>query len=206
MGFVHRKINGGLSVPNLQAYYTAAGIALLSHLHVQYQMPLWATIDLLLSSNTNSLPSLAPTSTSPERDGPCLAHSLQLWDSFKYLAGLISLHLPLLHLLHCPLFPPGRNNPHQFSWWTENSFTDIHFLCSPTRIFSFAALRSSHDIPLREHYSYLQLRHVLQHLIKSCPTPYTLTPFESLCRSCPQSSGLISLIYAPIIGSKKKHL
>lgn len=41
------KINGGFSVPNLQAYYTAANKAPLSHLHETYQMPLWAIIDLV---------------------------------------------------------------------------------------------------------------------------------------------------------------
>lgn len=40
-------INGGLSVPNLQTYYTAANVAPLSHLHETYQLPLWATIDLV---------------------------------------------------------------------------------------------------------------------------------------------------------------
>ncbi|PIO25822.1 hypothetical protein AB205_0079130 [Aquarana catesbeiana] len=64
-------------------------------------------------------------------------------------------------------------------------------------------LRSSHDIPLREHYSYLQIHHFLQGLIKFQPTPYTLTPFENFCRARPQTSGLISLIYSSIITSKK---
>lgn len=62
---------------------------------------------------------------------------------------------------------------------------------------------SSHDIPLREHFRYMQIRHFLLTLIKSQATPYTLTPFEHLCRSQPQSPGLISLIYAAIIGSTK---
>lgn len=72
-----------------------------------------------------------------------------------------------------------------------------------TRILTFDDFSSSHDIPLREHYSYLQLRHFLQQLIKSWSTPYNLTPFESLCRARPHSLGLISLIYSSIISSKK---
>lgn len=200
-----RKINGGLSVPNLQAYYTAANIAPLSHPHEQHQMPLWATIDLVDSYPIPlaSLPWL-PLKHWPDTLGPCLTHSLRAWDSIKYSAGLISPHLPLFRLLLCPLFPPDHDNPQQFSWWTNNGFVDIHSLFTPTKIITFDALRSSHDIPLREHYSYLQLCHFLQQLIKSRPTPCTFTPLESLCRSRPQSSGLISLVYAAIIFSLKK--
>lgn len=202
-----RRVDGGLSVPNLQAYYTVAAIAPLSHLHEKQQMPLWGFVDLVDAHPIPlaSIPWL-PKAHCPTNIGPCLAHSLKLWDSIKYSANLISPHLPLLHLLHCPLFPPGRDNPMQFKWWSENGFVDIHSMFTPTKIIPFAALRSSHDIPLREHYSYMQIRHFLQQLIKSQPSPYTLTPFESLCRSRPQSSGLISLIYAAIIGSKKPPL
>ena len=202
-----RRINGGLSVPNLQAYYTAAGIAPLSRLHEKQQMPLWATFDLVDSHPIPlaSLPWL-PRAHRPPSIGPCLAHSLRLWDSVKYSAGLISPHLPLLCFLHNPLFPPGRDNPLQSAWWTEHGFVDVHSMLSPTKIISYSLLRSSHDIPLREHYSYLQLRHFLQRLIRSQPTPYTMTPFESLCRSRPHSPGLISLIYTAIINSKRPPL
>lgn len=104
-----RRIRGGLSVPNLQAYYTAAAIAPLSHLHEKQQMPLWAVIDLVDSHPIPlaSLPWL-PKAHRPTNIGPCLAHSLRLWDLIKYSASLISPHLPL-HLLHCLLFPPGRD-------------------------------------------------------------------------------------------------
>lgn len=101
-------------------------------------MPLWATIDLMDSHLTPiaSLPWL-PRAHGPNTIGPCLAHSLRLWDLVKYSAGLISPHL---RLLHCPLFPQGRDNPQQFSCWTENGFTDLRlvhpyqdsFICSPT--------------------------------------------------------------------------
>lgn len=168
-------------------------------------MPLWATIDLMDSHLTPlaSLPWL-PWAYRTTTIGPCLAHSLQLWDTVKYSVGLISPHLP--RLLQCPLFPPGCDNPLQFMWWTESGFVDIHSMLTPTKIIPFAVLRSSHTIPLRENYSYIQLRHFLQTLIKSQPTPYTLTPFESLCRSRPQSSGLVSLIYTAIINSKRPPL
>lgn len=172
------RINGGLSVPNLHTYYTAAAIAPLSHLHEKHQMPLWATIDLVDSHPIPlaSLPWL-PRVHRPSTISPCLAHSLGLWDTVKYSVGPISPHLPLHHLLQCPLFPPGCDNPLQFTWWTKNGFVDVHSMFTSTKIIPFAALCSSHDIPLREHYSYMQLRHFLQFLIKSRSPPYTLTPF-----------------------------
>lgn len=135
---------------------------------------------------------------------PCFAHFLWLWGSINFSGCLISPYLPLLCLLHCPLFPAGCDNPQQFSWWAANGFFDIHSLFTPTRTGTFDALRSSHNIPLREHYSYLQLRHFLQQLIKSRPIPYTLTPFKSLCRAWPHFSGL--RIYSSIISYKKPPL
>lgn len=50
-------------------------------------------------------------------------------------------------------------------WW-------IHI---PFPFITFDALRSS-QCPLCEHYSYLQLRHIVQQLIKSRPTPYISWP------------------------------
>lgn len=199
-----RRINGGLSVPNLQAYYTAAGIAPLTRLHDTYQMPLWVTIDLVKSHPIpiSSVPWLPPLKH-PHGFGPCMAYSLRLWDSVKYLTGLLSPHLPLLRLIHCPLFPPSCDNPNQLLWWAENGFTDVHSLFTPMRIITFEMLRSSHDIPLREHYSYLQIKHFLQQLIRAQPTPYTLTPFERICRATPHSPGVIFLLYSSIISSRK---
>lgn len=123
-----QRINGGLSVPNLQDYYTTANIASLFHLHETYQLPLWATIDLVDSDPTpvSSIPWLPPIHR-PTTIGPCLAHFLWLWDSVQCSAGLISPYFPLLHLLHCTLFLPGCENLAQFSWWTANGFTDSHF-------------------------------------------------------------------------------
>lgn len=79
-------------------------------------MLLWATIDLVDSHPIPviSVPWLRHAHR-PDTIGPCLTHSLHLWDAIKYSASLISPHLFLLRLLHCPLFPPGRDNPQQFS-------------------------------------------------------------------------------------------
>lgn len=108
-------------------------------------------------------PTLAPFIHRPTILGPCLLHSIRLWDLVKFSAGLVSPHLPLLHFLKCLLLSP----------------------------LGFDALRSSHDILLWEHYRYLQLHHFIQQLLQSQPTPYALTPFGSLCRAQPHSPGLI---------------
>lgn len=51
-------------------------------------------------------------------------HTLAVWDSFKYSAGLLSLHLPLLPLFNCPLFPLELETPPNI-WWRLNIFTNV---------------------------------------------------------------------------------
>lgn len=75
-----RRISGGLSVPNLQACYTAATIAPLSHLYDTYQLPLWATMDLVDSHPIPISLTWLPSIHRLTRIGPCLKHSLHLWD------------------------------------------------------------------------------------------------------------------------------
>ncbi|PIO23866.1 hypothetical protein AB205_0182440 [Aquarana catesbeiana] len=139
-----------------------------------------------------------------------LRKHLPLVVSASILAAHWTDHDPVLVISHSLLSKP------QYSPWTMNdsllsfkeALTDItqasvEYFWLNTGSVSSEALRSSHDIPLREHYSYLQIRYFLQGLIKFRPTPYTLTPFENFCRARPQTSGLISLIYSSIITSKK---
>lgn len=86
---------------------------------------------------------------------------------------------------------------------TDNRFSDVHPLLTPVTIITFGALRSSHKLLLWEHFRYLQHHHFIQSLLRSSATPYLLFVFESICRSRPHSTGIISLIYASIISSRK---
>lgn len=200
----NRRINCGLSVPNLQAYYVAANLASISFIHETQHLPLWATIDMIDSHSIplSSLPWLPPSSH-PKGISPSLSHTLHLWDSIKYPTGLISPHLTLLRFINCPLFSPGMDSPGQFGWWTDHGFSDVHSLLTPVRIITFEALCSSHELALQEHYRYLQLHHFLQRLLRSHSTHYLLSAFEGICRSCPHSMGIISLIYSSITSSRK---
>lgn len=83
-----------------------------------------------LAPNTHLLVALAPLHTSPSHEG-AISGPFPSHMGLGQVLGLISPHLPLLQLLQCPLFPPGCENPQQFSWWKTNGFTDIHSFSPP---------------------------------------------------------------------------
>lgn len=124
--------------------------------------PLWAYIDL---EEVDPIPLLSLlwllAQFCPKPLNPVLAHILVVWDSVKYSAGLISLHLPLLGVFNCPLFPRGLDNPHSFKWWHSKGLTTVHYLLTCQSVYTFQQLKEIYDVPDSEKYCYIQIHHFL---------------------------------------------
>lgn len=148
------SINGGLSVPNLQAYYTAVSIAPLSHLHKTYQLLLYFIVVDFYPIPNSSLPWLPPIHCDHIRTMLGLIflivglrlNFLQAWSVIISYFTLFTAHY-LLWVV---------KNPTQFFWWTANGFVNIHSLFMPTSM-TCDAVQSSHNLPLWEYY--LQSKH-----------------------------------------------
>lgn len=150
--YAHR-LQGGLGVPNVAKYYQAAQISQLSMLHATSDIPLWVLLEV---PNCAPVPISAllwlPPKMRPPSASPLMIHSLKLWDSIRYSGKLMSPFLPLLPLLNNPMFPPGLEQPHIFSWWPTHGFSLVrHFL--HTRTFpTWSSFRETHEAPPAELY------------------------------------------------------
>lgn len=87
------------------------------------------------------------------------------------------------------------------SWWTLRGVVTLKQLYSTDVLLSFSQLQKSFDIPQRDFYKYLQLRHALTAQRGSDRLPISSYPLIGIIRS-QGPGGLISSIYAYLIDKK----
>lgn len=98
-----------------------------------------------------------------------------------------------------PRLSAAFEDPSSVEWWNSSCLTSLADFLQGDKFVSFAQLWAQMDIPARELYKYMQLRHFFQTYYASTPSDSN-TSFESLCHTSPRQKGLISAIYKSIEG------
>lgn len=87
------------------------------------------------------------------------------------------------------------------SFWTSLGIHTLKQFYSSNTLLAFSQLQEKHDIPQRDFYKYLQLRHALGSQWGSDRLPISSYPLIGIIRS-PGPGGLISSIYSYLITEK----
>ena len=123
-----------------------------------------------------------------------VAQEMGMWERFGSRLALTSRFPPGASFLGDPKFPTAFHTPTCFGWWTSCGLISLADLQHENGLISFSQLRAMRDIPLREYYRYLQVRHFFQTHCVAVPSD-TNTAFETLCSTSPRQKGLISILY-----------
>lgn len=180
------QTSGGLGLPNLWLYFLAARFSQIAQWNIPDSKVPWVKFEsisikpywlpYILWSPTNSIQKIAPLNS-------LVAHSLILWNRYKGKLGLMSPIPQGSSFLGDPLFSTVFKHPEGFSWWISNSLVTLADLQVGDSFATFDLLRTQKQIPLRERYHYLQIRHFytshfalspsspLHHLNRSSVTP-----------------------------------
>uniref|UniRef100_A0A8C6UCR3 Reverse transcriptase domain-containing protein n=1 Tax=Neogobius melanostomus TaxID=47308 RepID=A0A8C6UCR3_9GOBI len=176
------KEQGGWSLPNIEHYVLSIQARILSAwIHGNSDSP-WLNIETVLckpSSPVNLLGVKMSGLSNTVKNNPLLYNALWAWDRLRKLFKSSQ----SFHILSTLV-----NNPHLFSeikgtsfakWYKAgiNRFFDLFF---QGQFKSFETLKSQYNIPNKDFYKYLQLRHYVQQKAKSLkfyPDSYQLESF-----------------------------
>lgn len=191
------KALGGLNLPNLQYYFWAAQIRnMISWITMRHES-MWVNIEAKL---VDPLPlSALPFINQPEKIKKIdrwftVAHSLQTWKKCRKKIGI-----PSAISVYSPIF----SNPDLKSITFLNTREWIHsgisqlkdVLNADLKVRSFIELKLQFDLQDTQFFKYLQLRSVINVLLKEKQLRYDLTELEDFLISSDTSKGKISLFY-----------
>lgn len=191
------RSHGGLAVPDILKYYWAVHLRRIPAWSSLYAYTRWMEIEKLWLAPIHPN-SLLWSTTQVKIDVPLLGPmslTRSIWKTCVKSFDLSSPASPLTSFLFHPLFPDGLGG-HQMKQWFDRKLFRFADIIDPStrRLMTFDILRRKYDLPLRCHYSYLQISHFMLTLcsegIVSSPTA-----FERLCGRGSSTKGLISEIY-----------
>lgn len=124
--FHTHKLQGNLSISNIEKYYQDAWISQLTLLHATRDAPLWVFLKLLSYDQILIIALLwLPYSAFTPFFTPLMLHGLKELGLLRCICKLLFPFLPLLPIVNNPLFQPGIID--SLSWWTDHCFTHIHY-------------------------------------------------------------------------------
>ncbi|OCT80247.1 hypothetical protein XELAEV_18027062mg [Xenopus laevis] len=94
---------------------------------------------------------------------PSLGTTMQVWDSVRYSAKLMSPWAPVTPLLQNPDFVPGQNVA-LFQWWSSSNILRIYDCYTIRGPLTIANLQSQRDLPPSEIFRALQVLHYISSL------------------------------------------
>lgn len=137
---------------------------------------------------------------------PITKHTLVIWDKFKNLHNLQSLHNPLLSFLGNPTFYPAWKFPRSFSIWSSMNLNRLYRLTFANTIHSFPDLCETFNILRNKIFRYLQIKNFYEPLLTTGSSLNQMTQFERICISDPHIRGPISLLYQQLISKSDENL
>lgn len=122
-----------------------------------------------------------------------------VWKACVHTFNLSSPASLMTSFLYHPLLPDGLTG-NQMKFWFDHRLFRFADIMDPLtrRILTFEELREKYNLPLRCHYSYLQIRHFFRRTMRE-DTASLPTPFERLCNGGSSTKGLISGIYSLLV-------
>uniref|UniRef100_A0A8C5R0F1 Reverse transcriptase domain-containing protein n=1 Tax=Leptobrachium leishanense TaxID=445787 RepID=A0A8C5R0F1_9ANUR len=195
------KTSGGLALPNLKLYLSAALLTQIAEWHLPIAQKRWVDIE-----NDMMLPDLLPffmwLPKSARKDQrlrcPLVSHSLHTWDTLSRKFSLTAEISPLLPLYRNPWFLPGMT-PQDFNVYDQGDISRIADLMVDGHLRTYADIATELPLTSRDLFRYLQLSSfVSQHNIKQAAT-LTPTWFEKICLRGTTFKGAISSIYQSLV-------
>lgn len=158
--FQHMK-KGGLSVPDLAAYNTAAILEPAYLLWHHSQLFCWAQIEnaAVPGGSVKELLAVSPYRTKPHNFTLLsLSHLLQIWYKTVINGRSLFVSKEMLPITALQLWIPHIS----LSNWTAKAITNVEQLYTDEHINTFEFLSLRYDLPNLLFYQYLQIRHALQ--------------------------------------------
>lgn len=191
--------SGVLDYPDLQSYYQASLLSMLSKMLDTHDTLDWIYIEsYYVTPNTlqETIWSLPTYRQSPSETNPFLNATLKIWDlTHRRLVNLTSL---LSTYLRQHWFAPALRAP-SFHVWKTSGLSRLIDIIKHGKILDKATLERQNVCKL-PWFQYLQLTHLISHLQSTKRLTSSLTTFESLLyQGTIGMKGLISNIYKSLL-------
>lgn len=197
---LYRDANvGGLAVPNLAAYNIAAFIDQASILWDLESSQIWAKLEnecLPYGTTKDLLSSIYLGLTVPPQKLLSTSHLLKVWKASVMDRNWLYLEKYEISLqsLRCEMSRESWPN------WDKFGIYSLQPLYEADTIKTFAYISNQHNIPNRDFFQYLQLRHIL-HLIKWPPRPSGEVPFRKFLHKSKGFKKGLTLSYKLQVGA-----
>ena len=194
---------GGLSLPNLQLYYWSAQLKMMTNWFIKKRDSLWISLESLACHprRLESLPFINDIDQlNSLKKNIIIYNTLQVWrDVRKYLniPSAISARSPLA--LNPDL--PVQIRSIGLLEWASKGLPEVSGLLTSNSVKPFEQIRKDFDIPCKDFFKYLQIRHFVESLVRKNEIRLELSELESAMLSAKSFKGLISKIHSLLLYS-----
>uniref|UniRef100_A0A8C5MJX8 Reverse transcriptase domain-containing protein n=1 Tax=Leptobrachium leishanense TaxID=445787 RepID=A0A8C5MJX8_9ANUR len=195
----HRN-RGGLGLPHIELYHTAALFLKISDWSMSPPTKLWVPLEQkCLTIPITTLPwQTAPLTKLISSPNPLITPTLRRWRILKTSLSLSTHPSPLTPLTFNPLFPDGMSH-HFLPLELEGPYLTLATCMANAAPRPISHILRQDKITPLTHFRYQQLTHFIQSLGPTQTLRTDESPFETLCTRDPRPPHLLSTIYGSLL-------
>ncbi|XP_063806719.1 synaptotagmin-like protein 2 [Pseudophryne corroboree] len=191
---------GGFLLPDIEIYYQAILLNRVLDWTRSREIKQWVVLE---GSCVQLFPEIFPwLPTLPKllHPHPTISPTLSFWKRTRQRSCISSVFGPLTSFLSNPTFPPGLSLGYYRNWALEGLFR-VGQLVHPSGVKQFSEIREKWEIPQRDFWKFLQIRHFLHTNNAYREASRELTAFEKMCVAPMNPIHTVSTLYKLLCAS-----